>query len=165
MRSTGEVMGISEFFSLAFAKSQIAAGVHLPTEGNIFLSVTDRDKDVAMQLAQRLSDMGFGILATDGTGRRLAEEGIASQPVKKLPEGHPNLTDYMIDGKVSLVINTPKGKGARTDEGIIRAAAVQYGVPCITTIQAAEAAVMAMEALRERELSVLAIQDRLATTS
>ena len=71
----------------------------------------------------------------------------------------------MIDGKVSLVINTPKGKGARTDEGIIRAAAVQYGVPCITTIQAAEAAVMAMEALRERDLSVLAIQDRLATTS
>ena len=165
MRSTGEVMGISEFFSLAFAKSQIAAGVHLPTDGNIFLSVTNRDKDVAIQLAQRLVDMGFGILATDGTGRRLADAGIEYQQVKKLPEGHPNLTDYMIDGKVSLVINTPMGKGARTDEGIIRAAAVQYGVPCITTIQAAEAAVMAMEALRERDLSVTAIQDRLATTS
>ncbi len=165
MRSTGEVMGISEFFSLAFAKSQIAAGVHLPTDGNIFLSVTNRDKDVAIQLAKRLVDMGFGILATDGTGRRLADAGLEYQQVKKLPEGHPNLTDYMIDGKVSLVINTPMGKGARTDEGIIRAAAVQYGVPCITTIQAAEAAVMAMEALRERDLSVTAIQDRLATTS
>ena len=162
MRSTGEVMGISEHFSLAFAKSQLAAGVHLPTEGNIFLSVTDRDKEMATNLAQRLVALGFGLLATDGTGKRLAQEGIAYEPVKKLYEGNPNLVDFMIDGNVSLVINTPKGKGARTDEGRIRAAAVQYGVPCITTMQAADAAVMAMEALRERDLSVSAIQDRLA---
>ena len=83
-----------------------------------------------------------------------------SQRVKKIAEGHPNLIDYMIDGEIALVMNTPSGKGARTDEGRIRAAAVQHGVPCITTIQAAEAAVVAMEALREEEMNVQALQDR-----
>ena len=80
--------------------------------------------------------------------------------MKKLQEGHPNLLDYMIDGDLQLVINTPSGKGARTDEGRIRAAAVSHGIPCITTIQAADAAVRAMEALREEEMGVQAVQDR-----
>jgi carbamoyl-phosphate synthase large subunit len=165
MRSTGEVMGISERFSLAFAKSQLAAGVVLPDVGRIFLSVTSRHKEAMVPLAKRLAAMGYELIATEGTARRLEEEQIPVCRVKKIAEGHPNLLDHLIDGTVSLVINTPSGKGARTDEGRIRASAVQHGVPCITTIQAAEAAVVAMEALREAPLSVQAMQDRFPTPS
>jgi carbamoyl-phosphate synthase large subunit len=161
MRSTGEVMGISDRFSLAFAKSQLAAGVVLPPKrGKIFVSVATRHKDRFVELAARLAKLGFELIATGGTARRLEQAGISVERVKKIAEGHPNLIDLMIDGKIGLVMNTPSGKGARTDEGRIRAAAVQHGVSCITTIQAAEAAVVAMEALRDEELSVQAIQDR-----
>ena len=141
MRSTGEVMGISERFSIAFAKSQLAAGVLLPTTGKIFISVTERHKDLVANLAARLHQLGFELMATSGTAKRLEEAGIPVEPVKKLAEGHPNLIDHLIDGNVSLILNTPSGKGARTDEGKIRASAVQHGVPSITTFQAAEAAV------------------------
>ncbi len=160
MRSTGEVMGVSESFSIAFAKSQLASGVVLPTTGKIFLSVTRRHKEQIVPLAQRLAAMGFEILSTEGTATRLEEAGVQVTHVRKLAEGHPNLIDYLINGEVALIMNTPSGKGARTDEGRIRAAAVQHGVPCITTIQAAEAAVKAMEALREEEMTVEALQDR-----
>jgi len=160
MRSTGEVMGSSERFSIAFAKSQLGAGIILPTEGNIFLSVTQRHKEIIKDLAQRLHAMGYTLMATDGTAASIEEVNIPVQRVKKIAEGHPNLIDHLIDGEVALAMNTPNGKGARTDEGKIRAAAVQYGVPCITTIQAAEAAVKAMEALRREEMSVVALQDR-----
>jgi carbamoyl-phosphate synthase large subunit len=162
MRSTGEVMGVSERFSLAFAKGQLAAGVVLPEQGkNIFLSVSPRHKDAIAGLAKRLSSLGYKLIATEGTARRLSDAEVPVETVKKLAEGHPNLIDHLIDETVSLVLNTPSGKGARTDEGRIRAAAVQHGVPCITTIQAAEAVVVAMEALREEELTVQALQDRL----
>ena len=161
MRSTGEVMGISERFSIAFAKSQLAAGVVLPPEqGKIFLSVAARHKEQIVGLAWRLSALGFELIATEGTACRLEQSGISVQRVKKIAQGHPNLIDHMIDGKIGLVMNTPSGKGARTDEGRIRAAAVQHGVSCITTIQAAEAAVKAMEALREEGMNVQALQDR-----
>ncbi|MCP4191495.1 MAG: carbamoyl-phosphate synthase large subunit [Planctomycetaceae bacterium] len=162
MRSTGEVMGISKRFSIAFAKSQLGAGVLLPTSGKIFISVTERHKDQVATLAARLHQLGFELMATSGTARRLEEAGIPVEPVKKLAEGHPNLIDYLIDGNVSLILNTPSGKGARTDEGRIRASAVQHGVPSITTFQAAEAAVMAMEALRENDMRVQSLQDRFA---
>jgi len=165
MRSTGEVMGISERFSIAFAKGQLAAGVVLPDEGKIFLSVAVQHKKKVAKLAQRLVDMGFSLLATEGTAKRLADANVPVEIVKKLAEGHPNLLDFLIDGEVALVLNTPSGKGARTDEGRIRAAAVQAGVPCITTIQAAEAAVRAMEAIREEGMTVQALQDRFAVTT
>ena len=160
MRSTGEVMGVSERFSIAFAKSQLAAGTLLPTKGKIFISVTKRHKEQAVGLALRLAELGFEIISTEGTAQRLTEAGIKVERVKKLAEGHPNLIDYLKNGEVSLVINTPSGKGARTDEGRIRAAAVQQGVPCITTLPAAEAAVKAMDALRGEEMTVEALQDR-----
>jgi carbamoyl-phosphate synthase large subunit len=160
MRSTGEVMGVDERFSIAFAKSQLAAGVVFPSDGNIFLSVTDRAKRRMVPLARRLEAMGYQLLATDGTAQSLAEAGIRVRRVKKLREGHPNLIDLLKDGDVALIMNTPHGKGARTDEGRIRAAAVAYGVPCVTTMSAADAAVRAMEALRQREMTVQAIQDR-----
>ena len=107
--------------------------------------------------------MGYELLATQGTAQRLEEAGIPVTSVKKLAEGHPNLIDYLKNDDVSLIMNTPSGKGARTDEGRIRAVAVQHGVPCITTIQAAEAAVKAMEALREGEMTVQSLQDRFPT--
>ncbi len=160
MRSTGEVMGIDADFPLAFAKSQLAAGVHLPPSGRIFLSVTDRYKPQAVLLAKRLQALGYEFLATAGTAQALVSAGVSVERVHKIAEGRPNLIDELIDQRVALVLNTPKGKGARTDEGKIRAMAVQCGVPCITTIQAAEAAVLALEALRERPMQVQALQDR-----
>jgi carbamoyl-phosphate synthase large subunit len=160
LRSTGEVMGISERFSIAFAKSQSAAGTLLPKEGTIFISVAQPAKEHMVGLARRLSALGYKLMATDGTAGRLKAAGIDVEQVNKLQEGHPNLLDHLIDGKIQLIMNTPSGKGARTDEGRIRAAAVAHGVPCITTIQAADAAVRAMEALRNDEMTVQALQDR-----
>ncbi|MFM8380094.1 MAG: carbamoyl-phosphate synthase large subunit [Planctomycetia bacterium] len=161
MRSTGEVMGVSDRFSIAFAKSQIAAGIFLPEKGRIFLSVASQQaKDSMVGLAWRLQALGFELLATSGTARTLAEAGIPVETVKKLQEGHPNLIDHLIDGTVQLIFNTPRGKGARTDEGRIRAASVLYGVPCITTLPAAEACVRAMEGLRTEPMGVQPIQDR-----
>ncbi|MBC7851836.1 MAG: carbamoyl phosphate synthase large subunit, partial [Pirellulaceae bacterium] len=161
MRSTGEVMGISERFSIAFAKGQLAAGVLLPEQpSKIFVSVSKRHKDAVGELGRRLVALGHSLVATEGTALRLEETGIRVERVKKIAEGRPNVVDQMNDGVIALVINTPSGKGARTDEGRIRAAAVQLGIPCITTIQAAEACVKAMEALREEEMTVEALQDR-----
>jgi carbamoyl-phosphate synthase large subunit len=161
MRSTGEVMGVADTFSIAFAKSQIAAGILLPATGRIFLSVaSEQAKDQMVGLARRLAALGFQLSATSGTARTLAAAGIEVETVKKLQEGHPNLLDHLIDGRVQLIFNTPRGKGARTDEGRIRAASVLYGVPCITTLPAAEACVRAMEGMRMKPLDVQPIQDR-----
>jgi carbamoyl-phosphate synthase large subunit len=166
MKSTGEVMGISDKFSLAFAKAQLAAGTVLPQSGTIFISMhKPAIKDAMVPLAKRLVNLGFKLLATVGTASRFEQDGIPVERVKKLSEGHPNLLDYIVDGRVQLIMNTPGGKGARTDEGKIRAAAVQNGVPCITTLPAAEAAIRAMEALREGELTVQSIQDRLGVVT
>ncbi len=162
MRSTGEVMGVSERFSMAFAKSQLAAGTVLPREGNVFVSVADRHKAAIADLARRFVDLGFSLLATGGTAGALEAAGIPVRRVKKLKEGEPNLLNYFADKAVALVVNTPSGKGARTDEGKIRAAAVQAGVPCVTTLEAATAAVKAIEALREEEMQVQALQERFA---
>jgi carbamoyl-phosphate synthase large subunit len=162
MRSTGEVMGISQDFALAFAKSQLSAGVLLPTRGNIFLSLNSRHKHHIAPMARRLHELGFDILATPGTATEVEAQGLPVTRVKKIAEGSPNLIDYLKNEDVSLIMNTPNGKGARTDEGRIRAAAVQYGVPCITTIAAAVAAITAMEALREGELGVQSLQERFA---
>ncbi len=164
MKSTGEVMGISERFSIAFAKSQLAAGTVLPQSGKIFVSVTNRHKDQVVGLARELVEMGFELVATPGTAAALEAAGVQVQRLKKIQEGHPNLLDYLKDNEIALVMNTPVGKGARTDEGQIRAAAVAHGVPCLTTLEAATAAVNAMKALRNEELTVLSVQERFADT-
>lgn len=160
MRSTGEVMGTSDQFSIAFAKSQIAANVKLPQEGAIFMSLSGPTKKHAVRLAEKLRKLGFPLLATEGTARLLQEAGIEVKVVKKLQEGNPNLIDYLVDGAVKLIINTPSGKGARTDEGRIRAASVAHGVSCITTIPAVDACLLAIEALRTEPMTVQALQDR-----
>ncbi len=149
MRSTGEVMGIDKEFPIAFAKSQIGAGAKLPASGAVFISMADRHKQLMIEPARRLQQLGFKILATGGTARILTESGLQVTTVKKLQDGRPNLLDHMANDEVQLIFNTPSGKGARTDEGKIRAAAVIYGVSCVTTIPGCLAVVQAIEALAQ----------------
>lgn len=162
MRSTGEVMGVSDDFAVAFNKSQVAAGVVLPTSGNVFLSLSSRHRAGIVEMARQLHEMGYKLLGTAGTSAEVHRGGIPITPIKKLAEGNPNLIDYLKNGEVSLIINTPNGKGARTDEGRIRAAAVQFGVPCITTVSAARIAIEAMAAARHKPMEVLSLQERFA---
>ena len=161
MKSTGEVMGVADTFPAAFAKGQLAVGVVVPEKGKIFVSVSKRHKEEIVSLAQRLRDLGYDLLATPGTARNLRQSGVEVEVVKKLQEGHPNLLDYLANEDVQLIMNTPSGKGARTDEGKIRAACVSGGVPCVTTIQGIGAVVSALEAVREQTLNVEALQERL----
>ncbi len=161
MRSTGEVMGIAMDFPAAFAKSQLAALSKLPTAGTVFLSIAARDHKTVIPVARRLAAMGFRLLCTSGTGQALSEQGVSVQVVRKIHEGRPNVLDYLANGSIDLIVNTPSGKGARTDEGRIRASAVSHGVPCITTLAGTRAAVAAMERLRAGKLDVYALQDLL----
>ena len=159
MRSTGEVMGIDVDLPTAFAKSQQAANAPLPVKGTIFISVAANDKAGAIPVARQFAEMGYKILATRGTAAQFRAEGIPVEEVPKIQEGRPNLLDYMKNGEVNLIINTPSGRGSRSDEGKIRAAAVAHRVTSITTLSAAYAAVEACRALRERELTVTPLQD------
>jgi carbamoyl-phosphate synthase large subunit len=161
MRSTGEVMGIDTDFASAFAKSQLAASCKLPREGTVFVSVAARDRKAVVPIASKLAALGFQLICTSGTADALAGHGIAVDRVRKIREGRPNLLDLMANGEIALIINTPSGKGARTDEGRIRAAAVGHGLPCITTLAGARAAVAAIERLRGSALDVYALQDLL----
>jgi carbamoyl-phosphate synthase large subunit len=160
MRSTGEVMGIDDTFPMAFAKAQMAASNPLPLSGRVFISVADRDKQDVIAIARGLADLQYKLISTRGTATVLRHNGIAVEEVPKIQEGRPNLIDYMVNDQIAMVINTPSGKGARTDEGRIRAAAVAHGVTSITTLAGAQAAVEACKALREHALTVTAIQER-----
>jgi carbamoyl-phosphate synthase large subunit len=161
MKSTGEVMGIDDRLPMAFAKSQLAASAPLPRDGTIFVSVANRDKDAVLPVVRGFAEMGYRLLATRGTAKFLRGLGIAVEEVPKIAEGaRPNLIDHMKNGEVQLIINTPSGRGSAPDEGKIRAEAVTHRVTCITTLSAAHAAVEACRALRERELTVVALQDR-----
>src|SRR6185312_8838596 len=124
MRSTGEVMGIDRNFPLAFAKSQIAAGTVLPTKGTVFISVRDHDKEAIVPAAKMLAKCGFEILATQGTYSVLAKNSVPAKRIAKLSEGRPNISDFIKNKQVHLLINTPTKKGPHTDEGKIRALAV-----------------------------------------
>jgi len=161
MRSTGEVMGIDTTFAGAFAKSQLAASCVLPMTGTVFVSVAARDRKAIAPIAAKLAAMGYSLMCTGGTAASLAGQGIAVSTVRKIHEGRPNLLDHLANGSIALIVNTPSGKGARTDEGRIRASAVGHGVPCITTVAGAKAAVAALERLREGDLDVYALQDLL----
>ncbi|MGZ3394976.1 MAG: carbamoyl-phosphate synthase large subunit [Isosphaeraceae bacterium] len=162
MRSTGEVMGIDTDFASAFAKSQLAALSRLPSRGTVFVSVAERDRQAVVPISRRLSTLGFRLIGTSGTVGTLLQHGIDITTIRKIREGRPNLLDHLANGTIDLIVNTPSGKGARTDEGRIRASAVSHGVPCITTIAGARAAVAAMERLREGKLNVYALQDLLS---
>ncbi len=166
MRSTGEVMGIDARFSQAFAKSQLAAGSELPREGKIFISVASPHKKAIIGPARMLFRRGFQLVGTSGTAATLREAGIEIETVRKIQEGRPNLLDFLANGDIHLILNTPNGKGARTDEGRIRAAAVAHGVPCITTLSGCQAVARAMEALAaDPQPKVRALQDWASSTT
>jgi carbamoyl-phosphate synthase large subunit len=144
MKSTGEVMGIAEDFPAAFGKAQAAAGVELPGEGSVFISVCDTDKPAATQLASRMHDLGFRVLATTGTAAAIRAMGVPVEQLKKIGEGSPNVADAIRSGDVDIVINTPAGRGARADGWEIRRAAIERNIPCITTMTGASAAARAI---------------------
>lgn len=165
MKSTGEVMGIDESFEIAFAKSQVAAGNSLPRQGKVFISLARHDKAAFIDAARILEQLGFKLVGTMGTAKVLREAGINIEGIRKVQEGRPNLLDYLANGEIQLIFNTPSGKGARTDEGRIRSAAVAHGVPCVTTLSGCVAAVRAMQGLAENPTPrVTALQDWLRMT-
>ena len=159
MRSTGEVMGTSTSYGLAFAKAQLAAGQKLPRSGTIFLSVNDRDKKHVGALGKELASLGFKLTATRGTAAALEAAGVESEEVFKVNEGRPNIVDLVKTAKIDLVINTPLGRESFYDEKSIRRAAIRYNIPCITTLAAAHAASLGIRALLEQGIEVAALQD------
>ncbi|MBI4231414.1 MAG: carbamoyl-phosphate synthase large subunit, partial [Planctomycetes bacterium] len=159
MRSTGEVMGVDVDLGRALAKAKLGAGQNLPREGRIFLSVKDADKREAYSIARQLHEMGYVLAATGGTHRVLTANGIPAERVHKLHEGRPHVLDLVKNRQIDLIINTPSGRDPKADEAVIRAHAVDYGIPLITNIHAAAAAVDGMEALRRGELRPVALQD------
>lgn len=165
MRSTGEVMGIDKSFPIAFAKSQLGAGTVLPTEGTVFISMAKAHKQEMIEPARKLIELGFRIVATSGTAETLTAAGLEVDVVRKLKEGRPNLLDLMANDEIQYIFNTPSGKGARTDEGKIRAAAVANGVPCVTTLPGCVAVVQAVDALSKNPVAhVQALQDWMSQT-
>ncbi|MGA8366512.1 MAG: carbamoyl-phosphate synthase large subunit [Candidatus Acidiferrales bacterium] len=159
MRSTGEVMGVSSTFGLAFAKAQLAAGQRLPLKGTVFISVSDHDKRQVAGVAKDLAAAGLKIIATRGTATALRQAGIEVEAVYKVNEGRPNIVDLVKTGKVNLLINTPLGRESFYDEKSIRRAAVRYNVPCITTLSAASAAARGIRAMGGHAPDVAALQD------
>jgi carbamoyl-phosphate synthase large subunit len=158
MKSTGEVMGIDDDFGRAYMKSQLAAGQNLPLSGNVFVSVRDKDKRTIVFIVKRLIDLGFGIIATAGTAKALKKSGIEVEIAHKVYEARPNILDYVKDGKINLIINTPSGRIPREDEVKIRSMAIMHGVPCITTISGAQASVNGIEVLLKKDLDVKPLQ-------
>ena len=159
MRSTGEAMGLADSFGMAFAKAQIAAEGSLPLEGTIFVTVNDHDKPTVLPIARRFHELGFRILATEGTERYLRGRGVPAERVLKVHEGRPNAIDLIVSGEVQLLINTPLGKFTQVDDYAIRRAALVHRVPYTTTMSAASAACDAIIALRSRTGSVRSLQE------
>jgi len=160
MRSTGEVMGASPKPGSAIAKAFAAAGNELPEEGRVFLSVADGDKPAARGIARSLSEMGFEILATEGTGAYLEGAGIATSNVYKVGEGpRPHVVDRIKNREVDLIINTPRGRGPHMDDRVIRTEAIAHSIPCITTMEGARAAVDGIRSVREGTLQVKTLQE------
>ncbi len=159
MRSTGEGMGSGRTFGEAFAKAQLGCSHLLPLEGSVFLSVNDRDKPKAVAVARGFAELGFRIVATAGTAEAMQREGIEARPIFKVNEGRPNAVDYIKNGEIDLIVNTPLGKSSFFDERAMRRAAVQHGVLCITTLSGAAAAVEAIAALRRGEWTARSLQE------
>ena len=159
MKSTGEVMGVDSDFGRAFAKSQLAAGQNLPAGGTVFVSVKDVDKERLYPIVEQLHTIGFNVLATQGTSRYLTESGIPNRSIKKIAEGRPNIIDFIKNGEIQLVINTPSGKESAGGSTIIRQTVIRHGVPYATTLAGASAMAAGMVAMKKRKLSVCSLQE------
>ncbi len=158
MKSTGEVMGIDRDFATAFAKSQLGAGVVLPTGGRLFVSVKDTDKPVILPAVKQLAALGFTVIATSGTARYLESQGVAVEHVNKVAEGRPHIVDRVVDGDIALIFNTTEGWQSLKDSESIRRSALMNKVPQFTTAQAGVATAQAIAALRDRDLEVRPLQ-------
>jgi carbamoyl-phosphate synthase large subunit len=158
MRSTGEVLGMSDSFGRAYYKAQEAAQQKLPTNGTVLITVTDEEKPAALQVAQRFERLGFNIMATRGTYNYFAANGIQARPIDKLHEGRPNIVDEIKNREIQLVINTPSGKLSKHDDSYIRKSAIKYKVPYITTISAAVAAARGIEAYKKGQSGIKSLQ-------
>jgi carbamoyl-phosphate synthase large subunit len=162
MRSTGEVMGIDRTFGLAFAKSQMAAGSRLPSEGTVFFSLADRDKAGGLDVARSLLEQGFALAATLGTAGFLRDQGLdVAHLVAKVGEGSlaGDAVEMIRDGQIQLVINTPRGRGPRADGAHIRKACIEYSIPCLTTLSAARAATQGIRDWASHPLEVISLQE------
>jgi len=158
MKSTGEVMGIDYDFGRAYYKACTAADNTLPTEGNVFISVTDEQKEELLPIARKLRELGLSLYGTSGTVEFLTQNGVETNLVRKVQEGSPNVIDIMRSGGIRLIINTPADKASRQDHIRIMRAAVDYGIPYITTLQAARAAAMAIDAIKREEITIEPLQ-------
>ncbi len=159
MRSTGEVMGFAEDFGLAYAKSELAAGNGVPSEGVAFLSTNDLDKEKLEDIAKELLVLGFKLIATKGTAKYLLNLGIHVDEVLKVHEGRPNIEDLIRSGLIQLVINTPVGSQAFHDDAYLRRAALEYNIPTFTTIPGAKAALQAIKSLRINKIDTISLQE------
>jgi len=159
MRSTGEVLGMADSFGLAFYKAQEAAQQLLPSDGTVLITVSDRDKEQAVEVAAGFVRLGFTIVATAGTHALLAGRQVASDKVLKVHEGRPNIADMIANGRVQLIINTPGGRWSKADDSYIRKAAVKHKIPYVTTIAAARAALKGIEAFRKGYGEVKSLQE------
>jgi len=158
MRSTGEVLGLADSYGLAFFKAQQATGLSLPSEGTVLITVVDRDKAAALEIAKAFSELGFKIKATEGTHQFLADGGIKTERVLKMHEGRPNIVDAIKNTEIQLIINTPAGKLSKYDDSYIRKAAIKYKVPYITTTAAAAAAVKGIDAYQTGPSTIKSLQ-------
>jgi carbamoyl-phosphate synthase large subunit len=159
MKSTGEVMGVADSFGLAFAKAQLGARQRIPIKGLVFISVNDHDKAGVVPIARDLEGLGFTLIATKGTAAALRAGGVKVERVFKVNEGRPNVVDRIKSADIDLIINTPLGRNSRVDDKVIRRAAVQHGVTCITTLSAADAAIQGIRACKEGPLQVASLQN------
>ncbi|HEY1809027.1 MAG TPA: carbamoyl-phosphate synthase large subunit [Acidobacteriaceae bacterium] len=158
MKSTGEVMGVADNFGEAFAKAQLSAGLQLPVKGTVFFSVSDRDKTSCVNLARQYVELGFQLVATEGTANAIEKAGLSVERVYKVKEGRPNVVDLIKGDRIQLIINTPRGQDPYFDEKAIRRAAVLARIPTITTLAAASAAAEGIAALQRRRVSVNPLQ-------
>jgi len=165
MRSTGEVMGFDDSFGMAFAKAQISAGNPLPEEGTLIVTVNDSDKETVTPILRRFRDLGFEIMATQGTRDYLERLGVPAQRVYKVNEGRPSIVDHIITGDIALLINTPLGKKSQYDDYAMRRAAITHKLPYLTTMSATSAACDAIIALKSRQREVRSVQERIASLS
>ena len=165
MRSTGEVMGFDDSFGMAFAKAQISAGNPLPEEGTLIVTVNDSDKETVTPILRRFRDLGFEIMATQGTRDYLERLGVPAERVYKVNEGQPNIVDHIITGDIVLLINTPLGKKSQYDDYAMRRAAITHKLPYLTTMSATSAACDAIIALKSRQREVRSVQERIASLS
>jgi len=159
MKSTGEVMGIDVNFGAAFWKSQLARGRTFPRRETFFSGVKNRDKRNVVFIAKKLSDLGFKIYATKGTGKVLVNNGIEVQFINKVSEGRPHIVDMIKNNEIHFIINTPGGKDTKADGVLIRSGAVQYKIPYTTTLSGAQAVVNAIDVMKRGSISVRALQD------